>query len=326
MGFFGSRPQGGIASDRQVVFNNAGRLGGAPDLLFDRISKTLTVENCEVRGAFIAKGGLTASINPPPVDGGPNPGEMALWFDPINKLMYVLARDAAGNATLFQLARLDDPRFTDARAPLAHTHTGSDISSAVANANVAPWSGITGKPTAYPPTGHTHSGSEITTQVASAGSAATVPWSGVTGVPAQFPPVPHGHTGADISANSISFLKLQVDSSVIANSGGAQSLNDGAGFQAGCYLFRIESQSGQAAVFVAAIGLSNGVFTWASGVNSNCIITPTIGPSSIAIQISGLGDGREYALLFDTGSAVTTFRVASGNTSGNTTVSYRRLI
>jgi hypothetical protein len=47
--------------------------------------------------------------------------------------------------------------IADVLTPAAHTHAGSDISSSVANADAAPWTGITGKPTSYTPAAHASS-------------------------------------------------------------------------------------------------------------------------------------------------------------------------
>lgn len=71
-------------------------------------------------------------------------------------------------------------------AAASHTHSGSEITSAVANATNAahvPWTGISGKPE-LAAASHTHSGSEITSAVANATNAANVPWTGVSNKPA----------------------------------------------------------------------------------------------------------------------------------------------
>ena len=350
MGFFGSRPQGGAGSDKQVVFNDAGRFAGASGFTFDKVGRILSVENCEVLGLLAARGGLKMSTTPPPVDSPVVPGEMAFWFDPPSGLLNVLAIDPSGTATLFQLVRADDARMTDARTPVAHKHAGSDVTSPVSdaqNASAVPWAGVTGKPANFPPTGHQHAGGDITSPVANANAAATVPWTGVTGVPAQFPPAGHTHSGADIqpstlagdrlvdgtvtasklAGQSVDFSKVRVDGDAIPNSASQwQALNGGIGFQPGCYLFRLNSATGQVATFVATIGLSNGSFTWANGLNSNCALNVMMGTDSLVVQITQLGDGREYGLYFDLGTGAASFRTVSGNTNGSTTVSYRRII
>ena len=340
MGFFGSRPQGGAGSDKQVVFNDVGGFAGAPGFTFDKLSRVLSVENCEVLGLLAARGGLKMSTTPPPVDSPVVPGEMAFWFDPPSGLLNVLAIDPSGTASLFQLVRADDARMTDARTPVAHKHAGTDVTSPVSdaqNASAVPWAGVTGKPASFPPTDHQHAGGDITSPVANANAAATVPWTGVTGVPAQFPPAGHTHSGADIQPGTLSgdrladgtvaFSKARVDSDAIPNSASQwQPLNGGAGLQPGCYLFRLNAATGQVATFVATIGLSNGNFTWANGLNSNCALNVTMGTDSLVVQITQLGDGREYGLYFDLGTGAASFRTVSGNTNGSTTVSYRRII
>ena len=42
--------------------------------------------------------------------------------------------------------------------PAAHQHPGTDVTSAVANANAVPWTGVSGKPLTYPPDAHNHDG------------------------------------------------------------------------------------------------------------------------------------------------------------------------
>lgn len=73
-----------------------------------------------------------------------------------------------------------------ALASASHTHTGSDITTAVdkaVSADNVPWTGISGKP-GLAAASHTHSGSEIVSAVANATNAANVPWTGVSNKPA----------------------------------------------------------------------------------------------------------------------------------------------
>lgn len=57
-----------------------------------------------------------------------------------------------------------DARMTNARTPTPHTHPGPDVTSQVASAasaDLVPWSGVSGKPSAFPPEAHgssAHSG------------------------------------------------------------------------------------------------------------------------------------------------------------------------
>ncbi len=114
--------------------------------------------------------------------------------------------------------------------PSAHTHVGTDVTSAVANANAVPWTGVSGKPATFPPDAHTHDdryytegelntsgaggavhwnnvtnkptvGDMVKTtydpdndgKVESADSADSVPWMGVTDKPTEYPPEAHTH-------------------------------------------------------------------------------------------------------------------------------------
>lgn len=52
------------------------------------------------------------------------------------------------------------------------------------------WGVLSGKPATFAPSAHTHPGSDVTTAVANATTAAAAPWAGLTGVPATFPTAP----------------------------------------------------------------------------------------------------------------------------------------
>lgn len=86
-----------------------------------------------------------------------------------------------------------------------HAHDGVDTPK-------VNFANIDGKPATYPPSTHTHPGTDVTSAVAeathatsadnatSANSANSVPWAGVSGKPATFPPSSHQHGGGDITS------------------------------------------------------------------------------------------------------------------------------
>lgn len=84
----------------------------------------------------------------------------------------------------------DDPRLTDARTPLAHTHTIEDVQGLAAALEDAggstslAWADITDKPSSFPPSAHTHD------------------WADVTGKPTTFAPSAHKHPVADITTTN----------------------------------------------------------------------------------------------------------------------------
>jgi hypothetical protein len=58
---------------------------------------------------------------------------------------------------------------------------------------VVDWNSIKNKPTSFNSASHTHAGTDITSAVANATNATKVPWSGVQNPPSTFPPSSHTH-------------------------------------------------------------------------------------------------------------------------------------
>jgi len=97
-------------------------------------------------------------------------------------------------------ARIDD---------ITTTTGGGTFSYLKINSGSFPWSGITGKPPAYPPDAHLHGWDEISSKPSTfAPSAHTHPWSDLTSVPSTFAPAGHvlATTSALGSAHTVSGL------------------------------------------------------------------------------------------------------------------------
>lgn len=111
--------------------------------------------------------------------------------------------------------KTDIPKSLPANGGNAATVNGhtvqTDVPTGAVFTDTKTWSGITGKPSAYPPAAHTHGNADITGLDATkltgtidkarlpAISASSVPWSGVTGKPSTFPAAAHTHTSAEIT-------------------------------------------------------------------------------------------------------------------------------
>jgi len=76
--------------------------------------------------------------------------------DTVSSTSTVLA--ATANAVK---AAYDKANHSHPYAATSHTHGGGDITSAVANANAVPWTGVTGKPSTFTPTAHTHAAADL---------------------------------------------------------------------------------------------------------------------------------------------------------------------
>lgn len=83
--------------------------------------------------------------------------------DTVSSTSTVLA--ATANAVK---AAYDKANHSHPYAATSHTHGGGDITSAVANANAVPWTGVTGKPSTFTPTAHTHAAGDLPTASTSA--------------------------------------------------------------------------------------------------------------------------------------------------------------
>lgn len=221
-----------------------------------------------------------------------------------------------------------------------HTHPGTDISSPVANALSAaavPWTGVTGKPATFPPSAHTHPGSDITSPVANASSADAVPWTGVFGKPAAFPPSAHTHNGADVLDNTlagsklldgaVTFAKLRTDQNAFMDlSTTALAINGGAAFAAGIYACRLSIPNGAIAPFTLSVGFRNGSFEFTA--NNAVAASVAIGgvPGVTFVDFSNMFDGRTYRLTFNTTTGVGTINVISGVATGQTSLTFRRIV
>jgi hypothetical protein len=224
--------------------------------------------------------------------------------------------------------------------PAAHTHPGSEITSQVPSAQAAdavPWTGVTGKPATFPPSAHTHPGSDITSPVANALTANAVPWAGVTGPPATFPPAAHTHNGADIVDNTlagsklldgaVTFAKLRTDQNAFTDlSTTALAINGGAAFAAGVYAFRLSIPNGSIAPFILSVAFRNGGYEFAV----NNLIGASVAVSGVFgvtyFDFTNMFDGRTYRITFNTATGTGTINVGSGVATGQTALSFRRIV
>jgi len=258
-------------------------------------------------------------------------GDLQQWQDSAGA---ILARISAGGVLFGNGSGLTN-------VPVgAHTHPGSDISSQVASAvaaDVVPWTGVSGKPSAFPPSAHSHAGSDITTPVGNAASADTVPWTGVIGKPATFPPSGHSHNGADILDNTlagsklqdstVSFAKLRTDQNAFVDLTTApQALNGAAPFASGIYACRLSVPNGAIAPFTLSVGSRNGSFEFTA--NNAVAASMAVGgvPGATFIDFSNMFDGRTYRLTFNTTTGVGTLHVISGIATGQTSLTFRRIV
>jgi len=194
-------------------------------------------------------------------------------------------------------------------------------------------SGLTNVPVSV----HTHAGSDVTSPVANAASADAVPWTGVTGKPAAFPPAVHTHAGSEINDNSmpgtklqdasVPFSKLQVDQNAFTNlSTSAQPINGGVGFAPGIYAGRIQTPDGSACVFTLSISAQPGFRQ--SGIFNIQGASLSIGvvPGVQTYQLSGFPDGRQYQLEMNQNTGVANARLGTGVATGQTIYSFRRIL
>ena len=115
-----------------------------------------------------------------------------------------LGLDVSGNLRVGASANLsasgtklvldDDPRLSDARTPVAHTHL---------------WADITDKPTTFTPSAHTHLWADITDKPTTfTPSAHTHLWADITDKPTTFTPSTHTHDAADIVSGTLASARI----------------------------------------------------------------------------------------------------------------------
>jgi len=224
--------------------------------------------------------------------------------------------------------------------PSVHTHAGSDITSPVTNAlsaDAVPWTGVSGKPATFTPSAHTHVGTDITSPVPSALSANAVPWTGVTGKPATFPPSAHTHNGADIIDNTlagsklqdgaVTFAKLRTDQNAFTDlSTTALAINGGVAFAAGVYAFRLSIPNGSIAPFMLSVAFRNGGYEFAVNNLNGASVAVSGVFGATYFDFTNMFDGRTYRLTFNTTNGTGTINVASGVATGQTALSFRRIV
>jgi len=224
--------------------------------------------------------------------------------------------------------------------PSAHTHMGADITSPVSNAlsaDAVPWTGVSGKPATFTPSAHTHVGTDITSPVPSALSANAVPWTGVTGKPATFPPSAHTHNGADILDNTlagnklqdgaVTFAKLRTDQTAFTDlSTTALAINGGSAFSAGLYAFRLSIPNGSIAPFLLSVAFRNGGYEFAVNNLNGASVAVSGVFGATYFDFTNMFDGRTYRLTFNTTNGTGTINVGSGVATGQTTLSFRRIV